>query len=469
VQLGRASTAQVAPPTEPAPSAEALFCHALRVLRIERVLDLGGSCAFAAALRRRGFRGTLFSVEPRIAPYRRLLAGAQADPLWFALARQGAGAAASFRQLGGERVFINQSSRLLRADVMQRIEALRIDAREQPGEVIEGYLPLLEHIRLILVDDSASEEFDASRTGGRPFDLRPLEARGFAPLPADAADAALAGGQGRSGHAGSQVLCRAADGAPEGVRSPLGLSVAAIVTSIGGPLERRLPDGTDLGPLWLQSCLQSWQRIGAPLVSVAERPPPPGIRWERTASRPSLAQMLGAIPMAPGTHLLLTNADIVLTEALAEQLGHLPPDAFYYGSRLDVKRSADGGGGLTPLGLYELGFDFFLLPAAFVRGVLEDDLLPAQLRIGEPWWDYLLPLLALARGFPVKKLGGRVLAMHYKHPTRYADELWVQNRAHFIRVASRLLGEADGHATAVLTELLAHLDQIPHLVCRALP
>jgi hypothetical protein len=135
-----------------------------------------------------------------------------------------------------------------------------------------------------------------------------------------------------------------------------------------------------------------------------------------------------------------------------------------------VERGSDAQSGLAPRGVYELGFDYFLLPEPFVRCLLADGLLPAQLRIGEPWWDYLLPILALARGFPVKKLGGGpVLAMHYVHPARYSTEVWVRNRDLFIQVCTRLLGETDCYASGVLTELLAHLDQIPHLVCRCLP
>lgn len=486
---GRVSTAQVAPAswgTSPdvddargggaqsaspgsAPWAERRFCEYLQHLGIDQVLDLGGAGSFAAALRRHGFEGVLYSAQCDPAGYRRLLAAAQSDPLWFPLARQGAGAAAFFTQRGAERVFINQSARLLHTQVMQGIQALRIDAQALAAGALEGYGPLIDRVRLILLDHTEAEaQTAAAGSGSQAFDTRRLEASGFLVVPpVDAAGVAAARIGAAAGHA-AQVLWRPqAPALPEPVR---GISIDAVITSVGGTLQRCAPDGTDLGPLWLQGCVQSWLRLGAPVISVAERAPPEGIAWSRTEVRPSIAQMIAAAPMTSGTHLLLTNADIVLTEALPALLGRLHAGAVYYGSRLDVERGVDARSGLEPRGVYELGFDYFLLPAPFVRAVLEDGLLPAELRVGEPWWDYLLPLLALARGFPLKKLGGSgILALHYLHPARYSTELWIRNRELFIQVASRLLAEADGHASGVLTELLAHPEQIPHLICRCLP
>lgn len=481
VQRGRASTAQVAPPNWPDPvgvgdvpvpgamamaqesgeTAESLFCRALARLGIGQVLDLGGSIAFAANLRRHGYGGVLYSLQPARDSYLTLLANARDDALWFPLARQGAGATAFFAQLGDERVFIHPSASLLRAQAMQGIEALRVDAGAAAAGALEGYRPLLERVRLILLQRSdASEGAAGINAEERGPDALAPEVPGFTRLPSPAA-------QGADGVGGGDVFYCRADGRPR--PRPQGISVAAVIISIGGTIERRLPDGSDLGPLWLQSCIQSWQHFDAPVVSVSERAPPDGIQWARTEARPSLAQMLAAIPMPADSHVLLTNADIVLTDALREQLSRLHPEAVYYGSRLEVERAA-GQGGLTPRGIYELGFDYFLLPASFVEAVLADGLLPAQMRIGEPWWDYLLPVLALARGFPLKKLGTRqALAIHYMHPARYSTELWLRNRELFIRVVSQLLAQPDCHAAGTLTELLANPNQLAHLICRCLP
>lgn len=480
MQSGRASTAQLVSPTwrataapaRPAETAqsdqtregpagvaaERLFCEQLLRLGVEQLLDLGGSDRFGAHMRHLGYAGALFSLQPNEGRYRELLARAQADPLWFPLARQGAGSSAHFTQLDHERVFMQPTDRLLRSEVMQGIEALRIDAQVLGIEALDGYRPLLDRIRLILIEAASAAGGASSLAQRRDEFAQPLEALGFERLTPHAAP----------GDQGGCVMSRAALKPRTEIR---GVSLAALVTSIGGTLERRLPDGSDLGPLWLQSCMHSWQRTAAAVVSVAEREPPHGIRWARTQARPSLAQMLAALPIESDQHLLLTNADIVLTDALPALLPRLHGQAVYYGSRLDVERGSDGKSGLVPRGIYEMGFDFFVLPQAFVRAVLSDALLlPEQLRIGEPWWDYLLPLLALALGFPLKKLnGGPVLAMHYLHPSRYSTQLWLRNREHFIAVCSRLLGRMDCHATGVISELLAHLDQIPHLVCRCLP
>lgn len=438
----------------PAVSATQLFCEWLQRSGVGQVLDLGGSVPFGKSLRRGGYAGALFSVEPTDGGYRELLAQASADPLWFPLARQGAGAGAYFTQLDGERVFIQAAARVLRDEVMGGIEALRVDTQALQAGVLDSLSPLLEGIRLILVEPAGA---GVSAAGIVDVALRQLEALAFERLP---------GAAGTEQH-GSFVLLRSAQEAPPSQSG--GISLSAIVTSVGGKLERRLPDGSDIGLLWLQSCMQSWQHTAANVVSVAEREPPPGLRWAQTPARPSLAQMLGAVPIEAGRHLILTNADIVLTDAWPALLPRLHGQAVYYGSRLEVERGTGAQAGLAPRGIYEMGFDVFLLPESFVREVLAGDLLPTQLRIGEPWWDYLLPVLALARGFPLKKFGGPVLAMHYVHPARYSDELWARNRQLFIEVCSRLLADPHCHATGVLTELLAHPEQLSHLVCRCLP
>jgi SAM-dependent methyltransferase len=436
------------------------FLQWLQRLDIRCVLDIGsGQGLFARQLRRAGFTGTIYSVEPAQLAYRHLLGNASADPQWLPLARQGAGAAPQFRPLGAERVFVQAADRLLRTESLQSVEALRIAAPAIGQGALDGYQSCLSSLRVVLVELPDPEAVESNGVAAGDARQR-LKAAGMIPVTIDATEREVA----------RHILYVRSDASPRAQASALRLD--AVVTSVGGRIERRLTDGQDIGPLWLRGCAQSWQRLGAPVFSVAERAPPAElsqIRWAQTATRPSITQMLSETAPAPGGSILLTNADIVLCEDWLPLLGHLRSDAVYYGSRLEVERDLTAGGAMVSRGVFELGFDFFVLPHAFVATLVSEKLLPEELRIGEPWWDYLLPILALARGFPLKKLSHPTLALHYVHPARYTQELWLHNRERFMRIAGRLLRESGCHATALLTELLANPQRLADVVCRALP
>lgn len=428
---------------------ERIFAHHLLRLGIQRVLDIGSNEGqFALKLRRFGYAGRIYSVEPLAPTYLQLLANARHDPHWFPLALQPAGA----------------TDRLLRSDLLPQIEALKIDAPGHEDEAITSHLPLIDNVRLLMLRMSMVPACPGAADLFR-LDERLVKELGFSRVSLEP-----------SGYDEQGVAQRydgiyfRPDRPARPHAGPTGLRVAAVVTSVGGTLERRQPDGSDLGPAWLQACMQSWRHFGSRVVSVAERAPPEGLEWARTQARPSIAQMLAAVPVPHGSHLLLTNADIVLMDPLRDLIGTLEPDAVYYGNRIDVEREGGASGGLAVRGVYPLGFDYFLLPAAFIRVLIDEQLLPEQLRIGEPWWDYTLPLLAVARGFAMKKLSSASpLALHYLHATRYSLDLWHRNRQLFIGLTARLLQGPDCYAAGFLGQILQHPGIIPDLICRSLP
>src|SRR6185437_21950 len=113
VRSGTASAAQLEPVCDPSGAGEdaalvdSAFLQWLQKLDVRCLLDIGsGQGRFASHLRRAGYTGTIYSVEPAALAYRQLLGNASSDPQWLPLARQGAGATAQFRQLDAERVFI---------------------------------------------------------------------------------------------------------------------------------------------------------------------------------------------------------------------------------------------------------------------------------------------------------------------------------------------------------------------------
>jgi hypothetical protein len=340
---------------------------------------------------------------------------------------------------------------------MRSIEALRISAPAAAQGALSAFEPWLDSVRLVLLE--LPEQGERARTATQTAQ-RLLTAADLTAVVPDGTE-----------RDASRYLLYARQ-APTQREPRAGLRLQAVLTSVAGRIERRLADGSDIGSLWLRGCAHSWQQLGAPVISVAEREPPAelaALRWARTQCRPSIGQMLSAAATTPGGSLLLTNADIVLGQEWNGLLGQLHPQAVYYASRLDVERDAAANGALVGRGIFELGFDVFVLPHAFVTTLITEKLLPEELRIGEPWWDYLLPVLALTCGFPLKKLARPALALHYVHPARYSHELWLRNRDLFMRILGRLLRESGCHATGLLTELLANPQITADVVCRGLP
>ena len=486
------------------PRSERIFAHHLERLGIGRVLDIGSNTGqFATKLRRLGYAGVIYSVEPQLQAYAQLLTNSSHDLRWFPLARQGAGARAEFctlnlaengwsssllevhpnhiraqgstRRVGTETIYVNNASRLLRTELMPQIEALKIDVQGFEEQVIAGYLPFMEHVRLLLLELSVVECY---RGGPDLFalDERLVKRHGFTRVSLEPSfyDEVLGVVQQYDG-----IYYRPERRGPAPPERR-GARIAAVETSLAGIPQRRRSDGSDLGAVWLDTCWQSWRHLGERVVSVAEVAPPlQGVEWVGTQSRPSIIEMLRAIGSSPGAHVLLTNADIAFTDVLGKLLGELDSEAVYYGHRVEMQEGAIPGE-IRSTGIYPVGFDYFLLPAGLVQALAVEGLPPGDFRIGEPWWDYLLPVLALARGFPLKKLPPEMpIALHYSHPTRYSHGLWLRNGELFLECVQALLRDPACYATGLLTDLAregggdldlqARLERTARIVCGGLP
>jgi FkbM family methyltransferase len=479
---------------------ERVFVEHLRRLGIERVLDIGSNSGqFAQKLRLFGYLGVIYSVEPQAAAYAELLRNASADLRWFPLARQGAGAKSGFvdlnvaengwsssvlevhdnhlraerttRIVGRERIYVASADSLLDPALLADIEAVKIDVQGYEDRVLDGYLPQLEDVRLLMLELSMVECYHGAK------DLFALDERltrhhGFARVSLEPAYYDEVSG-----------VVQQYDGIyhrPERPRKARGISgarVSEVVTSIGGPLQRMADDGTDAGALWLDTCAGSWRRLSREIVSVSEAPPPASdIRWTPTTERPSIALLLRAARAASGSHVLLLNADIAVSDGLLALLPALDPNAAYYGHRLDVRLAKCAIDSLQAIAPYEHGFDYFLLPTRFVSGPQHLPL-PDVFRIGEPWWDYVLPLLVLVRGLPLKKFPVRAaLALHLRHPTRYAHDSWLALGARFLEFVAELQRAGGGYARGILDEIASvpgdleqRLRRVAMIVCRGLP
>ena len=107
--------------------------------------------------------------------------------------------------------------------------------------------------------------------------------------------------------------------------------------------------------------------------------------------------------------IVFTNSDIKVRGIDDVAALVTAPADLTFASRSDVR--PDG----TDAGLYTDGFDVF----AFSRdslGVLERD----DLRLGMPWWDYMVPVLAILAGHTVRRLDDAVFP-HVTHSQRWSE------------------------------------------------
>ena len=446
---------------------ERIFAFHAGRIGITRLLDVGSNSGqFAAKMRRFGFDGVIYSVEPQIAAHRELCKNAQSDVRWIPLPRQAAGrvhcrldlnlsqnswsssffpvhenhlrAAPETRTVAQERVFVTKTADLLRGPLMQQIDALKIDVQGYELEVLEGLRSYIDGIQLILLEMSLVECYV-----GAPnlfvLDRLLVEEFGFARISLEP-----------SYYDDEAGVVQQFDGiyarsAPPNAAKPADKPyvLGAIVTSMHGTPSRVAPSGEEYGRDWLDLCVQSWLELSDCIVSVSESAPlDPRVRWIQTNGRPSIADLFAAMPQEEGAHTVLCNADIVVAEDLKRLCGQFDPAAVYMAHRVEVELNNTNPELLDAKSIYRFGFDLFLLPPEFVRFVCDSRAFPPEFHVGEPWWDYLLALLALAAGFPVKRLPlDQELALHYSHPIGWDRARWLKLGEAFFTALATLKAE----------------------------
>jgi FkbM family methyltransferase len=468
-----------------------VFAFHLERLGVSRFLDIGsGVGEFARRMRRLGYGGEIYSVEPRSAAYTELLANAASDKHWLPLARQGAGAAPGFVDLvrqppqaayvasspeqivplvPNETVYVTRACELLNAGAMGQIEAVRINAQGLEAGIVEGLAPLLGQVNLLTVDGASGDDddglfsLDALLVGTFGFTRATLE-------PALYDD--LTGTANRY----TAIYLR-----PEqtGSGQAYGVSISAVITSIGGAMKRLRGDGADVGEWWAGRCIESWTAFSSRVLSVSEVPPPgKTVTWSRCSAKPPVAELFRRMHNLGDGSYLLTNADVYLTDTLKNALPTLSPDVMYYGNRHEVQLLDVNSDRLQTTGYFAGGFDLFIMPSSFIRTINEHALIPDIFLVGEPWWDYLVPLLAVVTGFPCKKLAANdINVLHYSHAERSTMEQYLTNGQRFIDSVEKLNRSDFPYAKGFLAQLLdwpstdfkARLWHVAERICYALP
>ena len=478
---------------------ERIFAFHAKRMGITRLLDIGANSGqFAATIRRLGFDGIVYSVEPQRAAHEVLRKNAVSDVRWIPLSRQAAGsrqgaldlnvsqnswsssflpvhedhlrAAPGARAVTQERALVTRTADMLREPLMKKIDALKIDVQGYEREVLEGLKPCLDGIRLLLLEMSSVECY----VGGPDLialDRFLIDELGFTRV---SLEPSFYDGAGVAQQFDGLYARTPAPGAIIARDKPI--EFGTVVTSMNGVPSRKDVAGEEIGQEWLDLCIESWLQISESTISVSESAPPdPRVLWIETNACPPVADLFATMP--DGAHTVLCNADIVVAEDLKTAAPRLDPAAVYCVHRLEVEFNSANPDLLDRKSIYGLGFDLFVLPPEFVRFVREFRALPREFHVGEPWWDYLLPLVALAGGFPVKRLPyNPTLAMHHRHPTRFDSELWLKRGEAFLTTVSALARDFPSRRSDMLEEiaalsgpLKARLDAAAGIVCARLP
>ncbi len=390
---------------------ERIFAFHAKRLGVTRLLDVGSNSGqFATTIRRLGFDGIIYSVEPQRAAHEELRKNAASDARWIPLSRQAAGrqqgsldlnvsqnswsssflsvhdnhlrAAPAARAVTRERVLVTKTADLLREPLMSKIDALKIDVQGYELEVLEGLRSGMDGIRLLLLEMSSVECYV-----GAPdlvaLDRFLVEELGFVRV---SLEPSFYDGFGIAQQFDGIYTRPSSRMAPASRNKPP--MFGAVVTSMHGVPSRKDVAGDEVGQEWLDLCVESWLQISESPISVSESAPPDSrLRWVETAARPSVADLFAAMP--EDRHTVLCNADIAVADDLKTVAARLDPDAVYCGHRIEVAFNSSNPEFLDRKGIYPLGFDLFLLPPEFVRFVREFRAFPKEFRVGDPWWDYL--------------------------------------------------------------------------------
>jgi len=482
---------------------ERIFAFHAKRLGITRLLDIGSNTGqFAAKMRALGFDGVIYSVEPQADAYKELRLNAREDVRWIPLPRQAAGreqsrlelniadnswsssflpvhqnhlrAAPDTRTVRREAVMVTKTAELLHAPLVPLIDAVKIDVQGYEQAVLDGFESRLTGVRLLLLEMSLVECYV-----GAPdlftLDQFLVKNLGFTRIALEPSyyDDSTGTVQQFDGIY-ARVPAEAASN-PGSLAPP---PIDAVVTSIYGISSRTAANGVEVGHDWQERCISSWSRFAGKIVSVSDADPAdPRVQWVRTSERPAIADLFAAMARGDATHMLLCNADICLLPAkLAELWNKLDPGAVYLAHRLEVELNPAAPDAMSYKSIHQWGYDLFILPADFVRFVNETRAFPPEFHIGEPWWDYLLPLIALAAGFPVKCLPRtEAVAHHHVHPTHYDPRVWLQHGELFLATLAQLASRPDCRARAILEEIAAitgtakvRLNAVSGLICSTL-
>jgi hypothetical protein len=231
-----------------------------------------------------------------------------------------------------------------------------------------------------------------------------------------------------------------------------------------------------------QEAIASWQTCGLDIISLNTRaeiallqPSFPAVEF---VAAPRTAQPFTGKPLIFISDMLhelatrqhgvvgIVNSDVQIAPGLVSFLAAACTESMLVGPRLNVDAWDDPAGAEDPW-----GFDLFLFERAMI-GVWPE----SRFCLGQGFWDIWLPLMAILRGRPVRKIRPPIVR-HIRHETQrddsfflFADE-FATSVAGYIkadgfgaeldrRTYIELRGRVSGGDTAALEPFARHIDEL---------
>lgn len=220
---------------------------------------------------------------------------------------------------------------------------------------------------------------------------------------------------------------------------------ALIVTSIP-PQPSRMARGKETGPAYIAQCLESWRRAGFGVLSINPASEidalqalalPVNVQKAEASGLPPIAELVAAASSSGCQLAGILNADchILPFVDLKSNLFRRSRGRMLLCERID--RDAHS---LLPLPETYGGFDgFFFDPQAISGSALAE--CDPGFRLGDVWWDFWFPCLAMGQGLEVGRLMQPVLG-HLNHAFRWNPEVYAANRDRFAGCLAKLGGQA---------------------------
>jgi hypothetical protein len=205
-------------------------------------------------------------------------------------------------------------------------------------------------------------------------------------------------------------------------------SEITIYTSIS-PTIRRIVQGEEIGPAYQNACINSWKEAGFRIVSLncdseITELTKQGLGVEfvsngRKNERSKIARLLSLITEANDRVAAIVNADCLLIHYgdFIETMSHSARDSIVLFERLNLDPAT-----LRPTGAHCYGFDGFFFDTRFIVDLEAAD----SWTIGEPFWDYWLPLSLICAGARLKMPDAPAL-IHVNHEIRWRWGTWGAN------------------------------------------
>lgn len=468
-----------------------IFSQLLIRQNISAFLDIGAHRGeFATRTRRNGFQGTIYSVEPVAVSHQILQTNASIDPKWIVLPRQAAGSANDIATINisqnsysssllrvrqehldaapqtqivrSEECLVTKTKDLLHSFQAHGIEAIKIDTQGYEKEVLKGLEELISDVRLVLVEMNSIHCYE-NCPDLIDLDQWLVKDCGFKRIilqPAFFNDVDLSCQQ----YDGIYLREFATSDSKTNAPHVYSYAVEQLVTSIPnkGSWDRS-HTSRQMNIDWQSICTDSWTLISNNAFSISENDAElEHIQFLKVNARPSIFEIFQKICLTCNKErgqCILSNADIAYTESFIDFLRQLDRSVVYFGNRTEVSIDPRDGS-IINRGQYTLGYDYFILPLEFIGMLTEKWSSFQHFKIGQPWWDYLLPITTTSLGIPTKKISApEPLVLHLQHETRYSEDQWNSHGIQFIEAIESINSSSNNYAKTLTSEIIANFRQ----------